>query len=99
TSVRDTLSLHDALPIFSFFQTNTLAAEKLYDVVKSFANLKGHEKVLDLYCGTGTIGQYIARQAREVIGMEILQEAIHDANENARSEEHTSELQSRENLV
>src|SRR5690606_17368513 len=69
---------------FSFFQTNTLAAEKLYDVVKSFANLKGHEKVLDLYCGTGTIGQYIARQAREVIGMEILQEAIHDANENAR---------------
>jgi len=61
-----------------------LAAEKLYEVVKSFADLKGHEKVLDLYCGTGTIGQYIARQAREVIGMEILQEAIQDANENAR---------------
>jgi 23S rRNA (uracil-5-)-methyltransferase RumA len=69
---------------FSFFQTNTLAAEKLYEVVKSFADLKGHEKVLDLYCGTGTIGQYIARNAREVIGMEILQEAIDDANENAR---------------
>lgn len=69
---------------FSFFQTNTLAAEKLYETVKKFANLKGTEKVLDLYCGTGTIGQYIARQAREVVGMEILQEAIDDANENAR---------------
>lgn len=69
---------------FSFFQTNTLAAEKLYDVVKECADLKGHERVLDLYCGTGTIGQYIARGAREVIGMEILKEAVDDANENAR---------------
>ena len=69
---------------FSFFQTNTLAAEKLYETVKQLADLKGHEKVLDLYCGTGTIGQYLAKQAREVIGMEILQEAIDDANENAR---------------
>lgn len=69
---------------FSFFQTNTLAAEILYETVKKFANLEGHEKVLDLYCGTGTIGQYIARDAREVVGMEILEEAIEDANENAR---------------
>jgi len=69
---------------FSFFQTNTLAAEKLYEVVKELAALKGHEKVLDLYCGTGTIGQYIARGARAVIGMDILEEAIDDARENAR---------------
>lgn len=69
---------------FSFFQTNTLAAEKLYDTVRDLAALKGHERVLDLYCGTGTIGQYLARNAREVIGMEILQEAVDDANENAR---------------
>lgn len=69
---------------FSFFQTNTLAAEKLYDVVRDLAELKGHEKILDLYCGTGTIGQYLARQARAVIGMEILKEAIDDARENAR---------------
>lgn len=69
---------------FSFFQTNTLAAEKLYETVREAAQLKGHEKVLDLYCGTGTIGQFIARDAREVIGMEILPEAIDDANENAR---------------
>ncbi|MDP3975456.1 MAG: 23S rRNA (uracil(1939)-C(5))-methyltransferase RlmD [bacterium] len=69
---------------FSFFQTNTLAAEQLYETVKKLADLKGHEKVLDLYCGTGTIGQFLARQAREVIGMELMQEAIDDANENAR---------------
>jgi len=69
---------------FSFFQTNTAAAEKLYDVVRDFADLKGHEKVLDLYCGTGTIGQYLARNAREVIGADILEEAIRDADENAR---------------
>lgn len=69
---------------FSFFQTNTLAAEKLYGTVRNLANLQGHEKVFDLYCGTGTIGQYLARQAREVIGIEILEEAIKDANENSR---------------
>lgn len=69
---------------FSFFQTNTLAAEKLYETVKTLANLEGHEKVLDLYCGTGTIGQYLARDAREIVGMEILKEAIDDAIENAR---------------
>jgi 23S rRNA (uracil1939-C5)-methyltransferase len=69
---------------FSFFQTNTLAAEKLYETVREAAQLKGHEKVLDMYCGTGTIGQFLARNAREVIGMEILEEAVADANENAR---------------
>lgn len=69
---------------FSFFQTNTLAAEKLYETVRELAQLKGHEKILDMYCGTGTIGQFLARNAREVIGMEILQEAIDDADENAR---------------
>lgn len=69
---------------FSFFQTNTLAAEKLYEVVRELADLKGHEKVIDMYCGTGTIGQYLARNAREVIGMEILPDAIEDAIENAR---------------
>ncbi len=69
---------------FSFFQTNSLGAEKLYEVVKRLADLKGHERVMDLYCGTGTIGQFVARQAREVIGIEILEEAIRDANENAR---------------
>ncbi|MDF2379170.1 MAG: 23S rRNA (uracil(1939)-C(5))-methyltransferase RlmD [Candidatus Gracilibacteria bacterium] len=69
---------------FSFFQTNTLAAERLYEQVREFAALKGHERVLDMYCGTGTIGQYLARDAREVVGMEILPEAIDDANENSR---------------
>lgn len=69
---------------FSFFQTNTLAAEKLYEIIRDAADLKGHERVMDLYCGTGTIGQFIAKKASEVIGIEILEDAIRDAKENAR---------------
>jgi 23S rRNA (uracil1939-C5)-methyltransferase len=69
---------------FSFFQTNTGAAEKLYALVAECAGLTGNERVFDLYCGTGTIGQFMAKDAREVIGVEILKEAIADANENAR---------------
>jgi 23S rRNA (uracil1939-C5)-methyltransferase len=70
---------------FSFFQTNTGAAKMLYDVIKEAAALTGKEKVLDMYCGTGTIGQYLAKDAREVIGVEILKEAIADAEVNARN--------------
>jgi len=69
---------------FSFFQTNTLGAEKLYQVVRDFADLTGKEKVLDLYCGTGTIGQFLAKKAKIVQGIELIPEAISSAEENCK---------------
>lgn len=69
---------------FSFFQTNTLGATKLYQTILDFADLKGTEKVLDLYCGTGTIGQFLAPKAKEVLGIELVKDAIIAAEENAK---------------
>lgn len=66
----------------SFFQTNTLGAEQLYHVAREFAALTGVENVYDLYCGAGTIAIFIARQAKQVVGFEIVPEAIHDASVN-----------------
>ncbi len=67
----------------SFFQTNPLQAENLYKVVAQLAgNLEGKE-VLDLYCGTGGIGLYLARGARLVLGVELVPEAVEDARYNA----------------
>ena len=68
----------------SFFQTNTRAAVRLYDVVKAYAGLTGRETVLDLYCGTGTIAIYLSGGAAEVIGLEIAESAVHDARSNCR---------------
>lgn len=67
----------------SFFQTNTRQGEKLYQVTRQFAELTGTETVYDLYCGTGSIGIFVSRQAKKVIGVEIVDEAIKDAKENA----------------
>ena len=67
----------------SFFQTNSRQAEKLYRVTREFAGLCGHETVYDLYCGTGSIGIFVSRQAAKVIGVELIAEAIADARENA----------------
>lgn len=67
----------------SFFQTNTEQAEKLYDVVASFAGLTGREAVYDLYTGLGSIALYVARQARKVVGIEEVEAAIEDAKANA----------------
>lgn len=67
----------------SFFQTNTKQSKKLYDIVKSEANLKGDEVVYDLYCGTGTIGIYLSEKAKKVYGFEIISSAIEDAKINA----------------
>lgn len=67
----------------SFFQTNTRGAEQLYALVRTAAGLTGSERLLDLYCGTGTIGQVLARDAREVLGIELNPEAVADANANA----------------
>ncbi len=66
----------------SFFQTNTTQAETLYQITKDFAALTGNEVVYDLYCGTGSIGIFVSDKAKKVIGVELIEEAIHDANEN-----------------
>ncbi len=68
----------------SFFQTNTSGAEKLYSKVKEYAELDGTEKVLDLFCGTGTIPIYLSGSANEILGMEISESAVSDANLNCR---------------
>lgn len=67
----------------SFFQTNYKQALNLYRKTLEFADLKGHEVVYDLYTGTGTIAQYVARNAKQVIGIESVQEAIDAAKEHA----------------
>ncbi|MBC9910817.1 23S rRNA (uracil(1939)-C(5))-methyltransferase RlmD [Chitinophaga varians] len=67
----------------SFFQTNTYQGEVLYKVTRDFAGLTGSEIVYDLYCGTGSIGIFVSRQARKVVGIELIKEAIDDARENA----------------
>lgn len=67
----------------SFFQTNTKQAEKLYSITRDFAGLTGNEVVYDLYCGTGSIGIFVSKYAKKVIGVEVIAEAIEDAKENA----------------
>ena len=68
---------------FSFFQTNSRGAEKLYSIVRDFIGETASKVVFDLYCGTGTIGQIVAPKAKSVIGIEIIPEAVDAANENA----------------
>jgi 23S rRNA (uracil1939-C5)-methyltransferase len=68
----------------AFFQTNTEMAEQLYALAAEYAQLRGHERVFDLYCGIGTIGLSLAARAREVVGVEIVEPAVADAIENAR---------------
>ena len=68
----------------SFFQTNSKQAESLYQVTRSFAELTGNEVVYDLYCGTGSIGIFCSKEAKKIIGVEVVADAIEDAKENAR---------------
>jgi 23S rRNA (uracil1939-C5)-methyltransferase len=67
----------------SFFQTNTKQAEKLYSITRDFAELSGKETVYDLYCGTGSIGIFISKLAKKIIGVEMIPAAIEDAKKNA----------------
>ena len=67
----------------SFYQTNSAQAYELYKITRDFADLKGDEIVYDLYTGTGTIAQFVAKKAKKVIGVEVVPEAIIDAKENA----------------
>lgn len=68
---------------FSFWQVNRRQAEKLYTKAKEYANLSSDEILLDLYCGTGTIGLTMAHECKTLIGVEIVEDAVKDANKNA----------------
>lgn len=67
----------------SFFQTNTKQGTNLYKITREFAELSGSEIIYDLYCGTGSIGIFCSDKASKVIGVELIDEAIADAKENA----------------
>lgn len=67
----------------SFFQTNTRQGEKLYQVTREFAELNGTQTVYDLYCGTGSIGIFVSKLAKKIVGVEVVEDAIADAKENA----------------
>ena len=67
----------------SFFQTNSRQAHKLYKLVREYASLEGEEIVYDLYTGTGTIANFLAHQASEILGIESVPEAIEDAKVNS----------------
>ncbi|MCT4613115.1 MAG: 23S rRNA (uracil(1939)-C(5))-methyltransferase RlmD [Clostridia bacterium] len=69
---------------FSFFQTNTKGAEKLYSVVREFAGEHADRTIFDLYCGTGTIAQVLSHNAKKVYGIELVAEAVEAAKENAK---------------
>jgi 23S rRNA (uracil1939-C5)-methyltransferase len=68
----------------SFYQTNSAQAYELYKITRDYAGLTGNEIVYDLYTGTGTIAQFVSKNAKKVIGVEAVPEAIADAKENAK---------------
>jgi 23S rRNA (uracil1939-C5)-methyltransferase len=76
--------LHFSINAKSFYQTNSDQAYELYKITRDFAGLTGNELVYDLYTGTGTIAQFVSKQAKKVIGVESVPEAIFDAKENAK---------------
>ncbi len=82
--VEELLGLKFRISAFSFFQTNSLGAEKLYSIVRDFVGDADDKTVFDLYCGTGTIGQITAQKAEKVIGIELIEDAVKAANENAK---------------
>jgi 23S rRNA (uracil1939-C5)-methyltransferase len=75
--------LHFSINAKSFYQTNSEQAFELYKITREFAGLTGNEIVYDLYTGTGTIAQFVSKQAKKVIGVEAVPEAIIDAKANA----------------
>ena len=82
--VEELLGLKFKISPFSFFQTNSRGAESLYSIVRDFLGDAGDKTVFDLYCGTGTIGQITAANAKQVIGVELIEEAVEAAKENAK---------------
>ena len=82
--IEDLLGLKFKINPFAFFQTNTKGAEKLYSMVRDFMGNSDNKVVFDLYCGTGTIGQIVAPKAKKVVGIELIEEAVEAAKENAK---------------
>lgn len=78
------LGLKFKISPFSFFQTNTKGAEVLYDIAREFIGEHENKVIFDLYSGTGTIAQVMAQKAKKVIGIEIVEEAVEAAKENAK---------------
>ncbi|PJI06890.1 MULTISPECIES: 23S rRNA (uracil(1939)-C(5))-methyltransferase RlmD [Clostridium] len=78
------LDLKFKISPFSFFQTNSKGAEKLYSRVLEFLGDVSNKTVFDLYCGTGTIGQLVSKKAEKVIGIELIEEAVEAAKENTK---------------
>ena len=78
------LGLKFKISPFSFFQTNTKGAEELYSIVREYMGDSDNKVVFDLYCGTGTIGQIVAPNAKKVVGIELIEEAVEAAKENAK---------------
>ena len=78
------LGLKFKISPFSFFQTNTKGAEGLYNIVREYMGDSENKVVFDLYCGTGTIGQIVAPKAKKVVGIELIEEAVESAKENAK---------------
>lgn len=78
------LGLRFRISTFSFFQTNSLGAEVLYDTARSYVGDTKDQVIFDLYSGTGTIAQMLAPVAKKVIGVEIVEEAVKAAGENAK---------------
>ena len=78
------LGLKFTISPFSFFQTNTKGAEKLYTIAREFVGNHENKVVFDLYSGTGTIGQVMAGAAKKVYGIELIEEAVVAANNNAK---------------
>ncbi len=84
TAMEDTLcGLRFSVSPLSFFQVNPRQTERLYGLALEYAGLTGAETVVDAYCGAGTISLLLAQKAKKVIGIEIVPEAIQNANENA----------------
>ena len=82
--IEELLGLKFIISPTSFFQVNNLGMTNLYNQILKYLNLKGNEQVLDLYCGTGSIGLYLAKYCKNVLGIEINSEAIKDANKNKK---------------
>jgi len=75
---------HFKISAKSFFQTNSFQVEKLYNIVKRFANLSGSEIVYDLYCGTGSISIFLSSYVKKIIGIEVIKDAVLAARENTK---------------
>ena len=84
-TIKDTLcGLTFHISPLSFYQVNRVQTEKLYAIAKEYADLTGEEILLDLYCGTGTIGLSMAHQAKKLIGVEVIEAAVDNARKNAQ---------------